>query len=268
MFFALSKIAWFLLNPANLFVLAAALGAAAMLVGLRRAAWALFSLALTVFVAFGVLPTDDILVAHLEDRYPAPETLPQAVSGIVVLGGVVNAPLSAARGQVQIGAATERLFAAADLAERYPDAPVIYSGGSGSLIETDAREADLVTALFKRLGLAESRVILERNARNTHENAVFAARAAPPSAAIDDPEKPWILVTSARHMPRAMGVFEAQGWRVLAYPVDYATEGGDQEFAPIRGTVRPTGQGVYEFLGLLAYRLTGRTAVLYPGPET
>ena len=86
------------------------------------------------------------------------------------------------------------------------------------------------------------------------------------------PPKPgerWLLVTSAWHMPRSMGSFRAAGFPVTAYPVDYRTRGGEDArrgFLHTSEGLRRLDLMVKEWLGLLAYRLSGRTDALFPAP--
>lgn len=267
--FILSKVLWYVTDPLNVILSAFILGSLALLFRWRRIAIVLLSGGLVIFTVFGLTPFGVRTLEHLEDRFQRPEPSPETIAGIVVLGGTVNAVISAARGEASIGGAFERLISAADLADRYPAAPVIYTGGSGSIVDTDNREADHVKRTFERLGLAESRLILERNARNTAENASLSIDVATAIHPIDDPNNPWILVTSARHMPRAMGAFRKQGWHVLAYPTDYATEGtGRTRFSPGIAAISSSRTVLYEMLGLTYYYVTGKTGTLYPGPET
>ena len=268
MFFWLSKIGWMLISPLNVILILLVIGGGLAVFRWRRTGATLIMLALVVFSICGLTPAGYFIVTQLEDRFPPPKALPDAISGVVVLGGLVNPRVSKARGQVSVNGAVERLIAGAELVEHYPGVPVLYTGGSGALIDTEDREADFVTALAGRLGISESRLILERNSRNTYENAVFSKSVISPGNASPDSKNPWILVTSAAHMSRAMGVFRMQGWTVLAYPVDYATEGdGKAAFTTGMSAIGWMTNGLYEAVGLVAYYLTGKTGSVYPGPE-
>jgi len=156
------------------------------------------------------------------------------------------------------------LIAAAALAQRYPKARIVFSGGSASLISNDAREADFAGAVFESLGIAKSRLIMERRSRNTQENAEFSRALVAPKEG-----ERWLLVTSAFHMPRSVGLFRKAGFAVEPYPVDWWVGGrGDllafSNFA-IDGLAR-TDIAVREWIGLAAYRATGKIDALLPGP--
>ncbi len=113
-------------------------------------------------------------------------------------------------------------------------------------------------------GVAPDRVTIEEKSRNTDENARF-------TAAIVHPESSqrWLLVTSAFHMPRSMGMFEEAGFQAIAYPVGYHTLGNGQlprlDFDPARN-LRIFELALHEWIGLAAYRASGRINHLFPGP--
>ena len=112
-------------------------------------------------------------------------------------------------------------------------------------------------------GLDEARVIFEDRARDTHENALLSKPLAAP-----EPGERWLLVTSASHMPRAVGAFRQVGWPVIPYPVDFRT-GGELRLvaAPDAGQRwRELDHAARSWIGLIAYRLTGRIPSLLPAP--
>jgi uncharacterized SAM-binding protein YcdF (DUF218 family) len=156
------------------------------------------------------------------------------------------------------------MTALVELARRFPNARVIFSGGSAALFP-QATEAEFALRLFERLGLPPGRVIAEDNSRNTVENARFSKEVAKPK-----PGERWLLVTSAYHLPRAMGVFRKAGFPVEAYPVDWRTRGARDVLRPfptLGDGLRRTDTAVREWVGLLMYRLTGRSDELFPGPR-
>jgi hypothetical protein len=114
-------------------------------------------------------------------------------------------------------------------------------------------------------GIARSRIVLEENSRSTHENAVSGKALLQPK-----PGENWILVTSANHMPRAVGCFRAVGWSVIPYPIgqkiDPAT-GLSPDF-DLAGGLSTTALAGKEWVGLIAYRIFGWTPELFPGPAT
>ncbi len=264
MFFTASKVIFFLITPSNLGILAGLAGLA-LLATRRRLAAGLLGFGILGLLVGGLSPLPTLTILPLEDRFPAPRTVEPAPAGIIVLGGGVETALSEARGQFVGNNADERQIAMADLARRFPQARLVFSGGNGGLTGGGVSEAEVVGRYADELGLPRSRLILENRSRNTHENARFTAELVQPK-----PGERWLLVTSAFHMPRAVGCFRAAGFTVEAYPVDYRTGGWKRALA--RSSLASEGLltldlAVKEWIGLLAYRLSGYTSAWFPGPE-
>jgi uncharacterized SAM-binding protein YcdF (DUF218 family) len=219
--------------------------------------------AILLLAVAGFTPLGNFLLAPLEDRFPAWDASKGAPDGIVVLGGPIDPDLSLVHGMpVTLGGA-DRLIQAAALARRYPNARILFTGGSANLISTGAKEADQAAELLLSLGVPKERLILERQSRNTYENAVFSRAVVAPKTG-----ERWLLVTSAYHMPRSVGLFRKAGFPVEPYPVDWrVTSVPDFEMFSVQG-LRRTDIAVREWVGLLAYWLRGRTDRLFPGPES
>ena len=158
-----------------------------------------------------------------------------------------------------------RIIAAAALAHRYPNARIIYSGGSANLVSDDtAKEADYVLAVFESLGVSRDRIISERLSRNTFENAEFSKELAAPKNG-----ERWVLVTSAYHMPRSIGIFRKIGFAVEPYPADWRLAAADLlKFSALSvETLAHTDIALREWTGLAAYRISGKTNAFFPGPN-
>jgi uncharacterized SAM-binding protein YcdF (DUF218 family) len=264
-FFVLSKTLGIMLLPTDFLILVGIAGV--ILLGTR---WAplgrrLTAASVVLLAICGFSPLGNWLLYPLESRFPAWDAARGAPDGIVVLGGSINADISAAHGVAVVRGAADRIVAAAALARQYPNARIVFTGGSSNLIANDPREADYAAEIFERLGVPRERLTMERRARNTAENAEFTkANAAPKNG------ERWLLVTSAYHMPRSVGLFRKVGFAVEPYPVDWRV--GDRadllQFSAfaVEGLQR-TDLAVHEWIGLLAYRLTGKTGRLLPGPD-
>jgi uncharacterized SAM-binding protein YcdF (DUF218 family) len=210
-----------------------------------------------------MLPLGAWLVIPLEDRFPVPSPMPAHVDGVIVLGGAVSTVLTQRRGQPTVNEHAERFLALADLARRYPEAKLVYSGGSASPFLPEYREADAARAVIDELGIDQKRMIYERDSRNTVENVRNAKALVNPQ-----PGETWLLVTSGWHMPRSVGIFRRQGWNVIPYPVDYLTDGRkvaikDPDFDDGLGLLN---LGLHEWIGLVAYWLLDHTTSVFPGP--
>ncbi|TVR99210.1 MAG: YdcF family protein [Rhodospirillales bacterium] len=266
MFFTLSKALWAVAAPSNALLLILIAGGALLWTSWRRLGRWLVTAVAAAATLIATLPVGEGLLLVLENRFPSPPALPDDVAGIIVLGGAVQPDISTARRQASLNDAAERITAAVALAGRYADAPVVYTGGSARLwLDRTVKEATFAGPLLTGLGLPPDRLVLEDQSRNTHENVLFTQTLMDPQ-----PDQVWLVVTSAFHMPRSVGLFRAAGWEVLPYPVDYRVA------TPVRWWV-PTlklGHGltlldmaVREWIGLAAYRITGRTEAFFPSPE-
>lgn len=175
--------------------------------------------ALVAVLLLSILPLGDLLLRPLERAYPADPPLVQ-VDGIIVLGGSTNQAASLFWNQPQIGEAGDRITAAVALSRRFPQARMVFTGGSGRLRDLGGAatsEASVARELFASLGVDLTCITFEDRSRNTAENARLSLPLAEPKAG-----EVWLLVTSAYHMPRSMARFEAVGWPgLVAFPVDY-----------------------------------------------
>lgn len=261
--FVLSKILWPLLAPSTwlaALLLFATFGAWA---GRWRMARASLTLAFVLFMPLAAVPAGAWLIRPLEDRFPPPARLPEQVDGIVVLGGSFRVDLSRDRDAPQVNEYSERVFELMALATRYPAARLVFTGGNASLGPNEGTEADVARNLLASIGFDAARVKFESEARNTYENAIYTKRLVEPAAG-----QTWLLVTSAQHMPRAIGCFRRVGFPVVPVPVDYQTRRGDT--APFNlafgGNLRMLDTAVREWVGLVAYRLMDRTDAFLPAP--
>jgi uncharacterized SAM-binding protein YcdF (DUF218 family) len=264
MFFVLSKILGFFAIPSNLVVVLALLGAALVRTRFARAGWRLMVGGLLVLAIIGLSPLGNALILPLEQRFPPWDAARGAPDGMVVLGGAISPDVSTARNAVALNEAAERMTVVAELAQRYPAARIVFSGGSAALVFQEGTEAEFAVRLFESFGIARERIVAEDKSRNTVENAVFSKQLAMPKAG-----ERWLLVTSAYHLPRAMGVFRQAGFPVEAYPVDWRTRGPTDALVPfptLGDGLRRTDTAVREWVGLAVYWLTGRSSELFPGP--
>jgi uncharacterized SAM-binding protein YcdF (DUF218 family) len=264
MFFILSKVLGFFAAPSNLVVGLGLLGTVLLGTRLALLGRCLIVVSLIALAVLGLSPLGNALILPLEQRFPAWDDKGGAPDGIIVLGGAITPEVSVARNDVALNEAAERVTAAVTLARRYPDARIVYSGGSGALIFVEGSEAASAVRIFESLGVPSARILAEDQSRNTVENAVFSMLLAMPR-----PGERWLLVTSAYHMPRAMGVFRRAGFPVEAYPVDWRTRGPQdalRPFSTLGSGLERADTAAREWIGLLAYWLTGRSSSIFPGP--
>jgi uncharacterized SAM-binding protein YcdF (DUF218 family) len=262
MFFVVSKLFWFLASPLHFLLIALGVGLFFSSEGAFGRPLALASATALALMAFS--PLGALLLRPLEDRFPIQSPIMAPPKGIIVLGGALNERNAAARGQTSLNEAAERMTAAAALSRLYPQALLVFSGGSGALLDDSVKEAEDAHGLWSELGVPENRMIFEDQSRNTYENAVFTQKLVHPQR-----DEKWLLVTSAFHMPRSIGIFRALGMNPVPYPVDFRTDGQPQDFRPPGDgslAIRNVETALREWVGLLAYRLTGKTDALFPAP--
>jgi uncharacterized SAM-binding protein YcdF (DUF218 family) len=265
LFFVLSKTIGIMLLPTNFLIGIGLVGAILLATRFAGVGRKLLIGSFVLLAICGFSPLGNLVLYPLEQRFPPWDASRGAPDGIVVLGGPIDADLSAAHGVAVVSGAADRVIAAAALARRYPNARILYTGGSANLISNDAKEADYASSLFESLGISKERLVIERRARNTQENAEFSKALAAPKSG-----ERWLLVTSAYHMPRSVGLFRKAGFAVEPYPVDWRTRGAVDlltfSIVATEGLGR-VDTGVREWIGLVAYWVTGKTSEFFPGPE-
>lgn len=266
MFFNFAKIVWFLVQPSSLVVIILLLGVA--LLWTRFAAWGR-RLTLTgalLLLVMGLSPLGNILIIPLEERFARPALAEIGTpTGLIVLGGAQDTLVAGARGVLAINEAGERMLEAVVLARAFPKAKLVFTGGSGRLFYKSETEAAGAAALFRAVGIDEARLLLEDQARDTYENARYTRDLVKPKQG-----ELWLLVTSAAHMPRAVGSFRKAGFKIVPWPVDYRTRGpiDNARFfdKPSEG-LRRMDAALREWVGLAVYFFTGRSDALFPGPQ-
>jgi uncharacterized SAM-binding protein YcdF (DUF218 family) len=265
MFFVASKVLGFFSLPSNIAISIGLLGVLLLPTRFARAGRWLTVVSIVILAVLGLSPVGNLLIIPLEQRFPPWDSATGAPDGIIVLGGAVAPDVSGARNEVALNESAERMTAVAELARRYPEARILFSGGSGALIFDEGTEAEFVLRLFESFGIAASRVMLENRSRNTVENAVFSKEILSPK-----PGERWLLVTSAYHLPRAIGAFRKVGFAVEAYPVDWRTRGSEDALRPfptLGDGLRRTDTAVREWVGLAAYWLSGHSSQLFATPD-
>ena len=260
-FFWVSKVIWRIVAP-DMFILILVLLTCLLLwrKKYRPAKW-LISFVSICLVIIALYPVGQWLLYPLETRFPTNPPLPETVDGIIVLGGGEDAVRTHEWNQVELNEAGERLVAFLALARRYPHAKLMYSGGSGSLFNGNDARANVAEMLLKDHGLDVSRLLFEKESKNTYQNAVLSKKLANPAA-----DETWIMITTAWHMPRSMGIFRKAGWDVVAYPVDHWTTRATffEMDLDLTGHLSDLTVASKEWVGLLAYYFSGKTSELLP----
>lgn len=252
-FFWVSKFTWFLIAPANLLVLLLFIGSILLWKQRIQIAKRFFTFLCLLVLVIGLFPVGEWLLYPLESKYKANPELEQ-VDGVIVLGGALDATLSAIWQQTVVNGNAERVLASLVLMKKFPNAKLVYIGGSGSLTNQQFKEADAALQFYKEHGLNTAKIIFERESRNTSENAIFTKKLINPAK-----DEKWLLITSARHMPRSVAIFCKSEWSVIPYPVDFRTK--PKKLFRIAwsfgGHLMNLSIGIKEWLGRVAYSFMG-----------
>lgn len=255
MFFVLSKSLSFLEQPLNwaftLIMLATLLTYARRVALARR----LYVASAVIVLLIGIVALPERLLQRLEDLHPREAIDLNSCEGLIVLGGGFETGLKPLeRNQVLLSGSAERLTTAVALVRDHPQLKILHTGYSGKLDDRGWSEADMASRFFAEQGIAPGRVLYESRSRDTYENAMFSRQVEGVDAM-----KRWLMITSARHMPRAMAVFRKAGWNVVAWPVDYATGVSiDYLGFSVLGGAGRWQMVLHELLGLALYRAAGR----------
>jgi uncharacterized SAM-binding protein YcdF (DUF218 family) len=266
MTFYISKTFWFLAQPLNFSIFLLGLSILAGWAGWYRLARLTVILPFCILALASLTSLGALIMNPLEERFQRPSPAPDQVTGIIVLGGGLEGAINLARGGYDMNNGGDRFLEAAVLARRYPSARIVVSGGVGTVLLEGEGDADTAVRLFEALGIPRDRLVLEGESRNTFENVGNTRELVDPG-----PDDTWLLVTSAFHMPRSMGLFRKAGFPVVPWPVDYRTSGregiGVLRDNPI-DALSTTTTAIREWCGLIAYKFMGRIDSVFPGPES
>lgn len=262
MFFTLAKVFWFVAQPLGLTLTFLAIAVLSLIIGWRRIGLSSAVFAMLVLFVSGWTSVGAMLIAPLENRFVRPDPVPAEVAGVIVLGGFAEGRINLARGGYELNSGGDRIVETAVLARRYPSARIVVTGGGGTLVSEGEADAAAAPRLLEALGVERSRMVLEDQSRDTYENATFTRKLVDPK-----PGEVWLLVTSAFHMPRSVMLFRKAGFEVVAWPTDYRSNGRDGIGLTghnVIHTMQTTSVAVREWIGLVAYRVTGRTDAILP----
>ena len=262
MFFVLSKTLGLLLNPLIIPYLCLILAVLAFWYRRRLLGRFFLITAVLLPVFYGIIPLSSRPLQFIENHIKPADLAERQIDGIIVLGGFTgDGVVAESRNQPILGPAAERFTAALQWHQKFPHKPLVFSGFSGRLMPKGASEAEIVGQLLDDLAVDQTHIIFENKSRNTYENAVYSYDLMTPT-----PGSYWILITSASHMPRAIGSFQAAGWSgILGYPVDYQTpETGYSRYWDIGYGTGLIDIALHEYAGLLVYWISGRSTAFLP----
>lgn len=259
-FYWTAKLFWLLASPDSLLVLLIVVCWLLLRLGVHGLAKRLLGLVALLMALIALFPVGEWMLYPLESRFAANPTLPR-VDGIIMLGGAGDQRRSLQWQQIELNQGAERYITFVSLAETHPQARLVFTGGAGAMQQQAFKEAALAKTFMENQGIGAERIVFEDESRNTYENVIFSQQLVNPL-----PGENWVLITTAWHMPRSVGIFCHAGWPVIPYPVDHYSlpeslfriEPGFAEH------LQNLKLGAKEWLGLIAYYVTGKTSAFLP----
>ncbi len=248
MFFVLSKLIGCFLSPLFWIVLFLAIGFFTKRKRLKKTS---YGLSLVVFLIF----SSPFLLSQFARFWDAKETkLPSGVkySCAIVLGGFASEDYN---GNGYFNATSDRFIQLIKLKTEGKVSHLLVSGGNAKLLPTDFRESDWVASQLKDFNIPDSDIIIENQSRNSFENAFFSKKLLD-SAHLPPP---YILITSAFHMRRALSTYKKIGLDVIPFPCNYiAGKGaiGPGDFIPSISTFGTWYYYIKEIVGVAVYSIT------------
>jgi uncharacterized SAM-binding protein YcdF (DUF218 family) len=204
--------------------------------------------------------TNPFIISALIEAYEAkPVTLApaQRFTTGVVLGGMVSYSSKDNRGY--FNNASDRFIQTALLYKREHIQNIIVAAGNGYMTKTNFSEAGFIKEHLVQLGIPPERIFADSASRNTVENALYAKRLAD-SVGL---RAPFLLISSAMHLPRAEKIFRKAGMQPVIYPVNFLSRGKRYNF--LEDFILPTSDAlnrwdnlIKEVTGITAYWLTGK----------
>ena len=257
MIFLLSKILWILFSPFNLILLLIILASIFRFFKCVFFSRIFYLTAILFFLTTGVIPLGAFLMHQLEKNYYNQASLPETIDGILILSGATKPFLTKVHNQVSINSNGERLIESVVLIKKYPKAKVIFSGGSGKILDYKFTHSDAAKIFYQNLEIDLNRINFENQSRNTYENILFSKNIAKPMI-----DENWILVTSAFHLRRSINISEKIKWKLIPYATDFNQPkefNWKFEYNLLDNLVRFR-KASHEWLGIIIYYLMGRTS--------
>jgi len=257
----LNKMANILANPLLVIFLLLCCAVFFGVIKWRRLSWVFLTSTMLLMAMICFTPFSNMIILPLEERF-ARSVLPNEIDGIISIGGGLEPKIAFGRNGVEQANASDRLYETAVLARRFPNAKIVYTGATWVLEGKEFASGEIAKRYFTGLGIEKDRIVLENKSRNTFDNVVLSKSLVKPKQ-----DEIWVAVTSSYHMPRTIGIFRAQNWQVIPWPSDYQTHGTgaatDFSYSAM-SNLETLHLAMNEWLGLLAYKLLGRTNELFP----
>lgn len=254
MFFILSKVLYFLIQPMN-WVLGLMLYALLAKKPVRKKRSLLLAVVLGIFFTNHFIFNEVVRCWEVETLTADEITQPYDIG--ILLGGYSNPHIRPTADRMNFSRTANRFLNAYELYRNGKIRKILLTGGSGSLLQNHPSEAVEAREFLLEAGVPDSNIIVEGASRNTYESAVFTQKI----LAEKHPGASCLLLTSAWHMRRSVGCFRKAGVQFTPFSVDHLTEVRRWEF---ENTLIPDRMGfawweaiIKEWVGCVMYRLQG-----------
>ena len=161
MSFYLSKILWLIINPLNIILLFIFSGIVVKIIFKNTLHKLFYFVAFIFFIIVAVIPTGEFMFYQLEKKFHTQSVLPSQVNGILILSGATIPQLTHEHNKIHLNGSVERLTESISLMQRYPNAKIIFAGGSGSIFNQELTHADVARNFFEQLNINTEKIIFE-----------------------------------------------------------------------------------------------------------
>ena len=262
MSFYLAKFFWIILNPLNILIFLTLLSFIFFTLNFNILKKISLSLLILFFVTFCILPTGNLLIYYLEKKFYNFTDLSKIndVDGILILGGSTDPQLSNTFNQINFKESAERLFEAARAIKKFPNAKIIFSGGSGKITSQDYTESSDAKIFFEQQGIDVKKLIFDDKSRNTYENIIISEKLSKQQS-----DEKWLVISSAYHLNRAIKVAENIDWDLHPYATDFQIN-KNFKFSISLDLFRNLSAmhiGSHEWIGTMYYYFTNKIKEIY-----
>lgn len=239
--FIAKKVVGEVMGPLSIGLMISFFGLIALYVERLRIAKQLLTLSFVWIALVSYGPASDILVKPLEQKFPALIETPVDVDYILVLGNGHHSDATLPITTQVSSTALIRLNEGIRHYNRLPDAKLIVSGYKG--LSDPNTHASMQKRVALSLGIEADDIVMFDKAQDTVEEAEAMKKLVG--------KHPFILVTSATHMPRAYKIFTSLGLNPIAAPTDYHAV-GESEWLHMPGgsSLKGSDKAFHEFYGL------------------
>lgn len=197
-----------------------------------------------LLLLFSYPPFSNFLITHLENQYPKYDYSKQ-VEYIHVLGNEHTTDQSQPISSQINNDGVKRILEGIIIHQHTPESKIIFTGYAG---RTDTPNAIMNANLSYALGVDQNSTIINPKPEDTRQEAQFTKTIVG--------EQPFVLVTSASHMPRAMMLFQSYGMHPIAAPTAFYKSDDVSWFqAPSSGALFVSTLAMHEYVGMIYAKL-------------